>query len=128
MVLCIAAGIVSCRTADKKGGTAGGTTTIEWLDSTTQNLGQVKDGQTVEVTYRFKNSGDNDLIIENVQPGCGCTVADKPQHPIAPGKEDVIRAKFDSRGRPGPNSKYLTVTANTADKQTTLRFSVEVVE
>jgi hypothetical protein len=130
MVLCIFAGIISCRTADKKAGssTAGGPTTIEWLDSTNQNLGEVKEGEVVEVTYRFKNSGDNDLIIENVQTTCGCTVAEKPEKPIAPGKEEVIRAKFDSRGKVGPNSKPITVTANIPDKQTTLHFNVNVVK
>ncbi|MEI9943238.1 MAG: hypothetical protein WDN26_03380 [Chitinophagaceae bacterium] len=33
-------------------------TSIEWLDSTTLDLGKVKEGQVVEVTYRFRNSGN----------------------------------------------------------------------
>lgn len=133
MIICSAACIISCRTADKKASANSGdtglkTTTIEWIDSTTKNLADVKEGSVVEVSYRFKNSGNNNLIIENVTPGCGCTVAEKPEKPIAPGEEDVIRAKFDSRGRVGPNSKSLTVIANTEEKQKTLHFNVEVVK
>ena len=32
---------------------ANNNTTIEWVDSSYQDLGKVKEGQTVEVTYRF---------------------------------------------------------------------------
>ena len=61
-----------------------------------------------------------------VDVACGCTVAEKPEQPIAPGKEGVIRASFDSRGRPGPNHKTLTVYANTSEQIHTLIFDVDV--
>ena len=49
-------------------------TTIEWLDSTFDK-GTITEGEKIELAYRFKNTGDNPLIIENVQVSCGCTVA-----------------------------------------------------
>lgn len=107
-----------------------GNTTIEWVDSSYQDLGKVKEGQTVEVTYRFKNSGNEPLIVSNVSAGCGCTVAEKPQEPIAPGKESVIKALFNSAGQSaGEHRKEVYVVANTApnDKQT-LSFRVEVIK
>ncbi len=36
-------------------------TTIQWLDSTTQNIGKVKKGQVVEITWRFKNTGNSGM-------------------------------------------------------------------
>ncbi len=107
-----------------------GNTTIEWVDSSYQDLGKVKEGQTVEVTYRFKNSGNEPLIVSNVSAGCGCTVAEKPQEPIAPGKESVIKALFNSAGQSaGEHRKEVYVVANTApnDRQT-LSFRVEVIK
>src|SRR6476469_9717250 len=68
-------------------------TTIRWLDSTTQDLGKVVAGAKVEVVWRFKNTGNKPLVIESARPGCGCTVADKPEAPIAPGGEGRITAK-----------------------------------
>jgi hypothetical protein len=105
-------------------------TTIEWVDSSYQDLGKVKEGQTVEVAYRFKNTGSSPLIVNNVAAGCGCTVVEKPQEPIAPGKESVIKAQFNSAGQSaGEHRKEVYVTANTApnDKQT-LSFRVEVIK
>lgn len=129
----------ACESGDKKAGSqtdaekillasdSANFTTIEWLDSTLQNLGQVKEGAIVEVSYRFRNAGDKTLVIEDVAAACGCTIPEKPEQPYAPGEEGVIKAKFDSRGRIGTNNKYVTVTANTSpSKQHTLHFNVEV--
>lgn len=102
-------------------------TTIEWLDSTVKDLGKVKEGQVVEVHYRFKNSGDKNLVIADVRASCGCTVPEKPEKPFAPGEEGVIKAKFDSRNRVGTARKDVYVTANTTPQSSiTLTFAVEV--
>lgn len=102
-------------------------TDMQFLDSTDQNLGKVRAGQVVDIVWRLKNTGNKPLVIGSVQPGCGCTVADKPTEPIAPGGEGVIRAKFDSKNQsPGEHKKSVTVTANTRQHAYYLNFSVEV--
>jgi hypothetical protein len=100
-------------------------TSIEWIDNINQTLPKIKEGDVVEVTYRFKNTGTKPLVIMDVTASCGCTVPEKPQEPVLPGKEGLIKAKFDSHAKPGPNTKTLTVLANTnGDK--ILTFSVDV--
>jgi hypothetical protein len=119
----------SISSGDKKDSAASTSnlTSIQWIDSTYQDLGRVKEGAMVEVSYKFKNAGDKSLVIEDVVAGCGCTVPEKPEKAFAPGEEGVIRAKFDSKGRFGTNEKYVTVTSNTQpEKSQTLRFKVEV--
>lgn len=102
-------------------------TSIQWLDSTTQDLGKVKEGQVVEVSWKFKNAGNKPLIITNASASCGCTVAEKPEAPIAPGDEGTIKAKFDSKGREGTQHKDVYVTANTTNGTNhQLSFAVEV--
>src|SRR5688572_206654 len=89
-------------------------TTIQWLDSTYQDLGKVEEGQVVEVAFRFKNTGDKPLIIPSVSVGCGCTTTpEKPKEPYTPGQEGVIRARFDSKNLPGERIKEVYVGANT---------------
>jgi hypothetical protein len=142
VVLCVA-GLFACQTADEKTSLpltqeqkdkaatdSANFTTIEWLDSTVKDLGQIKEGQVVEVSYRFKNTGDKPLIIAGVSASCGCTVPEKPEKPIAPGQEEVIKAKFDSKGRPkGENRKDVFVTANTKPQSSTqLSFKVVITE
>lgn len=103
-------------------------TTIEWME-TTKNFGKITEGEKVEVAFRFKNTGDKPLVIQHVQPSCGCTVAETPEKPIAPGEEGVIKGAFDSNGRTGMQHKSLSVQANTKGTQNhELVFEVEVVK
>ena len=104
-------------------------TSIEWLDSTDLSLGKIPEGKVVEVAYRFRNKGSRPLVFENVSASCGCTVPEKPEKPYAPGEEGVIKAKFDSKGRPhGEAHKMVYVDANTRPKTTQLSFRVEITD
>jgi len=105
-------------------------TTIQWLDSTYQDLGKVEEGQVVDVAFRFKNTGDKPLIISSVSTSCGCTtIPEKPNEPFAPGQEGVIKAKFDSKNMAGERLREVYVTANTIkSKSHTLFLQVDVVK
>src|SRR5450432_3517604 len=87
-------------------------TTIQWLDST-RDFGKIEEGQKLDVSFRFKNTGDKPLVIDRVQPSCGCTVADQSKDPVAPGAEGQIKAVFNSEGHLGTNHKTLFVYSNT---------------
>jgi len=143
LFILLIAGLFACQAADKKvskeltqeeknkaAKDSANFTTIEWLDSTVKDLGKIKQGQVVEVNYRFKNSGDKNLIFTDVRASCGCTVPEKPEKPYAPGEEGVIKAKFDSKGRPvGETRKDVYVTANTKPESSMqLSFRVEITE
>ncbi|MEJ7912344.1 MAG: DUF1573 domain-containing protein [Chitinophagaceae bacterium] len=101
-------------------------TQIQWVDSIHQQLGSVKEGSVVEVSWKFKNTGSKPLIVSNVNASCGCTVAEKPEAPIAPGAEGVIRAKFDSKDRMGTQRKDVYVLTNTGKEPQQLSFAVAV--
>ena len=101
-------------------------TTIQWIDSV-KNLGRITEGQKLQISFRFKNTGTKPLIIQSVRPGCGCTVADYPKEPIAPGGEGEITGSFDSQGRENLQRKEIAVTANTKGSANhTLFFEVDV--
>lgn len=101
-------------------------TTIQWIDSV-RDFGRITEGQRLAVSFRFRNAGDKPLVIESVHPACGCTVADYPKEPIAPGQEGEITGEFNSEGREGQNHKEITVKANTAQRTHNLIFDVNVV-
>ena len=143
LLICLVAGLIACQSQDKKipagaltqeqkdkaAADSANFTTIQWIDSSYHDFGKVKEGEVVEVNYRFKNSGNKPLVIQDVKPGCGCTIAEKLDKPFAPGEEGVVRAKFNSNGHPGTNEKYITVLANTnPDKTWILHFKVEVTK
>ena len=86
-------------------------TTVQIID-TTYDFKKVKEGEIVEYNYRFKNTGDKPLFIDDAHASCGCTVPEKPDHPIAPGEMGFIKVKFNSDKRPGEAHKTITVTSN----------------
>lgn len=101
-------------------------TSIEWLEQT-KDYGKITEGQKLEVSFRFKNTGDKPLVIESVRPSCGCTVADPPKEPVAPGAEGEIKGAFDSNGKSGAQHKTIYVNANTKGAQShELTFTVDV--
>jgi Protein of unknown function (DUF1573) len=130
IILFAAISFTACNNADKNSAAknTSDSTTIQWPDSTFRDFGKVKQGDVLEVSFRFVNTGSQNLVIADVKPGCGCTDPKKPDEPIAPGKEGVIKAKFNSKGQHiGENIKYITVTANTKSSPVTeLSFKADV--
>lgn len=61
-------------------------------------------------SFEFTNTGDEPLIIINVQSSCGCTVPSKPTEPIEPGKTGKIDVKYNMNT--GPIRKTITVETN----------------
>ncbi len=100
----------------------GPTTTIQF-EETDFDFGTVTDGEKVKHTYKFKNTGNEPLIISSAKGSCGCTVPKWPTDPIAPGGTGQIDVEFDSKGKPGKQTKRVTVTANTVPAQSFLNIS-----
>jgi Protein of unknown function (DUF1573) len=101
-------------------------TTLQWIDPVEKEIGKLIPGKEVEVTWKFRNSGDRPLIIEHVGAACGCTVPEKPEQPFAPGQTGTIRVKYNGSGD-GFILKQVYVTANTKpSREHTLAFKAEV--
>ena len=101
-------------------------TSIEWLEGTSKDFGKMKEGEKLDIVFKFKNTGSKPLVITSVTPGCGCTVPETPKEPFAPGATGEIKAAFDSQGKAGMQSKQVTVVSNTSPNSTVLTFNVEV--
>ena len=86
-------------------------TTVEIIDSV-YDFGKIAEGDNVEFSYRFKNSGTKPLVISEASASCGCTVPEKPEKPILPGEMGFIKVKFNSQGRPGQAHKTVQVSSN----------------
>jgi hypothetical protein len=83
------------------------------FEKTTLEFGNVKEeGGKVTGKFEFTNTGDKDLILTTVKPGCGCTATDYTKTPIAPGQKGTITASYDPYNRPGPFYKNIKVSTN----------------
>lgn len=78
------------------------------------DYGEVAKGADGARAFTFTNTGDKPLIIKRVKPSCGCTVADYPKEPIAPGESGEINVSYDTN-RVNAFSKTIEVHSNAVE-------------
>ncbi len=95
---------------------AGPTTTVSF-EETTFDFGTINEGEKVQHTYKFTNTGNEPLILSDAKGSCGCTVPSWPREPIAPGETNEITVEFNSKNKSGKKNQKVTITANTNPPQ-----------
>lgn len=78
----------------------------------THDFGNIDEGVFVSYEFEFTNTGDQPLEIIKVDASCGCTAPSWTTGSIYPNKKGIIKATFDSNGKPGAFIKSLTVKSN----------------
>jgi len=91
------------------------------------NFGKIIQGEKVSHTFTFTNEGKSNLIVASAKASCGCTVAEPPKDPIAPGATGKIEVVFDSNGKSGNVSKSITVLTNCEPNTVILVIGGEVI-
>lgn len=69
-------------------------TTIQWIDSVYIELDTVKQGEILNLSWRFKNIGSKPLVFANATSSCECTSIDKPKKSIASKKRGNYQSNF----------------------------------
>jgi hypothetical protein len=105
---------------------AGPTASIEW-EITSIDLGDIPLKKPVTVEFVFKNTGMIPIIISEVKPSCGCTVADFPKQPILSGTQGKITVTYDA-DLSGFFSKTISVYSNTEEQVTELFIKGTVIK
>lgn len=97
------------------------------FDVDTAQFGKVYAGDTVFYDFGFTNIGNEDLIIKQAWPACGCTTPTFTEGAIKPGERGVIKVQFRSAGFAGQTMvKQIIVINNGAEKYAV--FKVKVVD
>ncbi len=91
--------------------TSGPAPRIEF-DATVGDAGSFWEGDKAEHIFKFKNTGEGTLVIEEVRTSCGCTAALVSNKNIEPGGEGEIKASFNTKRYQGKQSKNIFVTTN----------------
>ena len=99
---------------------------LDFGNDKSHDFGTITEGEKVEHTFKFTNTGDADLVISSASASCGCTIPSPPKEPIAPGEDGVIKVEFNSAGKSDMQTKDITILANTNPVKTTLQIKVYV--
>ncbi len=92
------------------------------------DFGQIKQGEKVSYSFKFKNTGSTPLIISSASASCGCTVPSYPEEPIQPGEESKVDVVFDSNGKMGMQTKTITLVSNTIPNTKVLYLRGEILD
>ena len=110
--------------AEKKDGAV-----IAW-EKKSHDFGNIIQGDKVEHTFHFTNTGNQPLIITNVQVSCGCTAPKGwPRDPIPPGASGQITVAFNSAGKMGIQNKPVTLVTNAVNPEgNTITFTTNILD
>ncbi len=91
--------------------------------------GEVPRGDHVKYDFVVSNVGGDLLKIEDVKASCGCTAAKPDKSNLAPGESTNIKVDFNSTGRSGRQTKYITIKTNDPEKpEIRFKFTGVVVD
>jgi len=70
---------------------------VEWLTPLEHDFGDIIHKDPVKIDFRYKNTSEAPMTIDNVRPSCGCTVPDWSYEPLAPDSTGTITILFDAK-------------------------------
>lgn len=89
-ILLLSAGILS---------SCGSKTTFDIVEDefggANKELGSHDVGDSLSIIYTVNNTGENNLLIQRVEPGCSCTVGTFTEDPIEPGQSGEIMLNYN---------------------------------
>jgi len=92
----------------------------------TYDFGKIKQGVPVTYNFEIKNISDKPIIVESATASCGCTVPEKPEEPIEPGKTAKIKVQYNAAAV-APFTKDIHVKLSGTTEQKTLHITGEVL-
>lgn len=85
------------------------------FDEVVHDFGVLTAGEIVAFTFVYTNSGETDLVIENIKVDCNCLHVSFQNEAVKPGEKGKIEVEFDSSGMFGRELKTIEVQANTKE-------------
>ena len=95
------------------------------FDNTSKEVGYVLWRIPTTITYNFKNTGNQPLVISNINTSCACSKAEWTKTPVESGGSGIIKVTFDAEAI-GHFYKDLEVYCNAAPHLFMLDFNGEV--
>jgi len=89
------------------------------------DYGTIDVGSPGSFEFKFTNGMKTPLVVSNVKPSCGCTVADWTKEPILHGKTGVVKINYNTK-IPGTFSKTITVNSNAKNSTVILQIKGNV--
>lgn len=99
------------------------------FDKVLHDYGKIQETDGIaSYKFEFTNTGSAPLIIQQVNPTCGCTSSDYTKKPVMPGEKGFISSEYNPANRPGPFDKTIRVYSNSIENPNiVLRIKGDVI-
>lgn len=96
------------------------------FETESYDFGTIAYNKPASYEFTFTNVGKTPIIISEVAPACGCSVADFSKTPVKPGDIGKIKVTYNAATK-GPFTKSFVVKSNTKTpvKTLTIKGNVE---
>ncbi len=92
------------------------------------DFGDIGNVHPVTREVQFENTGDKQLVIENVKGSCGCTTGELAKDVLEPGEVGSLTVSFNPEGRNGKQRKRVIFTSNdTENENKSISFTANIV-
>jgi hypothetical protein len=98
------------------------------FDSEIYDFGKSKKGEVLERTFKFTNTGNDTLLISEVEVQCGCTEAEVSKKVLLPGESSTIKISLDTETLSGLSVRKIIVHSNTKEGIKEISLTTEVFE
>lgn len=92
------------------------------------DFGTKKSGDQLEYTFEFRNDGNEDLIIEDIEIPCDCNTAKVDKTTVKPSEVAYLTMTFDTKGYTGLAVKSVYLITNGVPAKKRIAFTVDLVE
>lgn len=96
------------------------------FDSQIHDFGDSKKGDVLTSKFKFKNTGEQTLIIEEIEADCGCLNYTLDKMVYEPGEEGVITITLNTENLQGLSVRKLVLKANIENQHKEITVTTEV--
>ncbi len=90
------------------------------------NFGTLTAGEIVIFSFVLTNTGQNPLILKNLERDCECIRIRFNGKPVLPGEKGMIEVEWDTSGMTGKQYQPVAMEMNTKERKYTLGVVAEV--
>jgi len=97
------------------------------FENTSHHFGTITQGEQLSYIFYFKNVGNSDLVIYDIEASCGCTRPIPSKEPVKSGESGEIAITVNTEEQKvGERINYIVVIANTFPAKTILTLHANV--